>query len=182
MERPLVLIGPSGAGKSSLALELSHRGVVEVVPTWTTRPRRPDEPLGCVNHRFVDPFTFAAAEQRGMFAGTLELFGHRYGLPLLVAGPHGRRPAVVVRAVALGELRRRYRELEVVQVEAPPERIRATLAARGTTTTEFRRRFACLDEEVLAGRVLADHVVVNDTTVADLADRVEALTAGEVVR
>jgi guanylate kinase len=174
VQRPLVLIGPSGGGKSSLALELVHRRLVTVVPTWTTRPRRRDEHDGCVNHRFVTDETFDAAEAAGRFLGTCELFGHRYGLPVLEGE---RRPAVVARVGAVNALRRHRRDVVVVQVEAPPERIRATLAARGTTTSEFRSRFAAAYEEILSGRVVADRVVLNDTTVLDLADRVESVLA-----
>jgi ribose 1,5-bisphosphokinase PhnN len=164
MQPTLVIIGPSGSGKSTLATELARRGLVTVVPTWTTRPRRADERDGSPNHRFVDDATFDAVEAAGGFLGTAHLFGHRYGLPPVRGG--GRMPAVVARAGVLGLLRRHVHDPLVVQVEVPPAHLRRVLAERAETPARLRVAY----EELLVGRCVAGHVLVNDGSVDQLVD------------
>ena len=67
MSRPvLVVIGPSASGKSTAVRELHRRGVVRVHPTWTTRPRRPDESDGALEHRFVTDADVRRARRSGL--------------------------------------------------------------------------------------------------------------------
>ena len=93
MPRPvLVVIGPSASGKSSAVRELHRRGVVRVHPTWTTRPRRPDEGDGAPEHRFVTDTIFDDLEAAGFFLGTVCLPGlpYRYALPQVTGATTGR--------------------------------------------------------------------------------------------
>jgi len=180
MRRPLVIIGPSGSGKSSLVDGLVRRGLVTVTPTWTTRPRRSDEHTGSANHVFVDGARFDAVDRSGGFLGVATLFGHRYGLPPL-ADSTGTVPTVVARVGALDLVRRHLPDPVVVQVEASPARIRSALAARGTDPVEAGARLRAGYEELVVGRCVADHVVVNDGTLDDLIARVGALVTGEAV-
>ena len=76
MTRPvLVVIGPSASGKSTAVRELHRRGVAHVHPTWTTRPRRPDEGDGTLEHRFVTDAMFDELDAAGFFLGTVVLPG-----------------------------------------------------------------------------------------------------------
>jgi guanylate kinase len=128
----LAIVGPSGSGKSSLVRDLARRGEVQVIATFTTRPRRPDEPSDCPDHRFVTEEEFAEFAQSGTFMATGALPGlpYRYGLPKLCrrAGPI---PAVVLRAFVASELARRVPGLLVYQIEDRPDRIYPRLIERG---------------------------------------------------
>jgi guanylate kinase len=66
-DRLLVIIGPSGAGRSSALRLLHDQKVVEVTPSWTTRPLRNDESEDTLEHRFVDEATFKQKAGEGYF-------------------------------------------------------------------------------------------------------------------
>jgi guanylate kinase len=174
----LVVIGPSGCGKSSVVRLLAQRGILRVHPTWTTRPRRPDEAAGSLEHRFVDDAAFDALEAAGAFLDTVSLFGlpFRYGVPPISRSRDGRLDAFMLRAphvprcdLAIGAPR------TVVQIEADARRAADRLRARRTSDEEVQRRLADNERELVAGRGVADHVLVNDRTIEDLADELAAL-------
>ncbi|HVF33450.1 MAG TPA: hypothetical protein VM933_10490 [Acidimicrobiales bacterium] len=185
----LLVIGPSGSGKSTLVRTLAGAGHLRVHPTWTTRPRRPDEAAGSLEHRFVDDATFDRLQREGRFVDAVALFGlaHRYGLPPLDRPAHaddgcsrtGRLDTVMLRAPLVERFRRVFpdRPAVVVQVEDDPRRLRRRLLERGGTPDELAARLTDNRAEVLLGRRVADHVVVNDGTVDDLAARVLELVA-----
>jgi guanylate kinase len=168
----LLLIGPSGTGKTSVVTELVRRNLIAVTPTWTTRPRRPDEDGGCPNHHFVTEAEFSAREAAGLFLGTVELFGlpYRYGLPPLEVSIGGRVPAVVARASVVGAIAAHHSRHVIWQVEAPARRVRAAMVARRSSGAEIHARLRDLDAELAAGRALADRVFVNDGRLAAVVD------------
>ena len=171
----LVLIGPSGSGKSSLVRHLAGRELLRVHPTWTTRPRRPDEVHGSLEHRFVDDATFAAMTRAGAFLDTVELFGlpYRYGLRPIVRGDDGRIETVMLRAPLVPLFRRIVHEpAVVVAIEAEPVRLAQRLRSRGTGAEDVRNRLADNAREVALGRAVADVVLTNDATLDDLATAV----------
>jgi guanylate kinase len=176
----LVVIGPSGSGKSSAVRVLARRGIVRVHPTWTTRPRRPDEANGSLEHRFVDDATFDSLADSGAFQDTVRLFGlpHRYGLPPITPSTDGLVDVVMLRAPLVERFDRTVGPPRtVVQIEDGHARAAARLLARGTPAAEVFARLADNRREVTAGRAVADHVLVNDGTVDDLADRLTRLVA-----
>lgn len=72
----ITITGPTGSGKSTLAQALLAQGV-HLVPTWTTRPLRPEEEgRGDMIHVSAGEM----AEQEML--ETAEYDGHRYGTPL----------------------------------------------------------------------------------------------------
>ncbi|MEJ0073457.1 MAG: hypothetical protein WDN27_05265 [Candidatus Saccharibacteria bacterium] len=77
-----VLIGPSAVGKTTLAKRLADAGLVEVTPSWTTRPRRANE-ADDFEHLFCSEEEFDAALAAGRFLDTVQPFNDkaRYGLP-----------------------------------------------------------------------------------------------------
>ena len=168
----LLLIGPSGTGKTAAVTELVRRDLLAVTPTWTTRPRRPDEMAGCANHRFVSDEEFSAREADGFFLGTVQLFGleHRYGLPRPEPAEGRRVPTVVARAGVVPVIAAHLPEHVVWQVEAPAHRLAAVMKARRATTAEIDARLRGVTAEVEAGRALADRVFVNDGHLRDLVD------------
>jgi guanylate kinase len=171
----LIVIGPSATGKSSVVRELAARGAVAVLPTWTTRPARPDERAGTIEHRFVREDEFRALETAGFFAGTVQLPGlpYQYGLPHLPALRGVDVPIVLARAMFLAQLLPLVTRPLVYQVEAPAEDAYRRLVARGSHTREVRARFDCRDVETAMGRQRADRVFVNDGALTSLADAIE---------
>lgn len=177
----LVIIGPSGSGKSALVRHLAGPELLEVHPTWTTRPRRPDERFGSIEHRFVDEGTFDVLADAGFFLDTVELFGlpHRYGLRPIPPAGAGRIDTVMLRAPLVERFRRVVeRPVFVVAVEDRPARSAERLVARGTTGVELERRLADNRQEVGLGRRLADLVLLNDGTLEDLGRAVLAALSG----
>jgi guanylate kinase len=174
----LVVIGPSGSGKSTLVRLLHDHHVVRVHPTWTTRPRRPDEREGSLEHRFVDDATFDVLAETGCFLDTVAMFGlpYRYGLPPIAHSTDGRIDAVMLRASLVDRLTRVLpdRPLFVIQVEASPGRIHDRLSRRGGSPDERARRLEDNDCEARAGRAIADRVFCNDGSLAELVHSVKS--------
>jgi guanylate kinase len=181
----LLLIGPSGAGKSALAARLDADGLIATVPTWTTRPMRPDEvDAGSPNHRFVDEATFDALDAAGRFAGVVRLPGlpHRYALPRRLPAIRGRIPTVVARAPFVEAIRARFPAGRTLQIERPAGATLLALGARATSIEEVGARLRGAEAERLAGRLLAERVFVNDGSLDALVERVRsALPVGAAV-
>src|SRR5205085_5152790 len=151
-------------------------GLVDVRPTWTTRPIRPDEADGSLEHRFVTDAEFDRLKNAGFFLDTVEMFGlpFRYGLPRST----DRTTEVVMLRAALVE---RFRPLDpnfvVFYVEAAPSRIRARLQARGVSATDVAARLADNETERRIGRAVADEIFVNDASIDALVAHVAAAIA-----
>ncbi len=74
-----IISAPSGAGKTSLVKKLLETVPgVEVSISHTTRPRRPGEQDG-VDYYFVEPATFQALVQEGVFLEHARVFDYDYG-------------------------------------------------------------------------------------------------------
>jgi guanylate kinase len=170
----VVVIGPSGGGKSSVLRALYAEGLVSVHPTWTTRPPRPDERHGCLEHRFVAQHSFDSLCLRGFFIGTATPFGlpYRYGLPPLRRAAGGPADVVALRAVLAAGWTEQIGPVVVYQIEADPERASERLRRRGCGDHETSARLADNLLEVEAGRQVADRVFVNDGSLPDLVDSV----------
>ncbi|HXM56263.1 MAG TPA: hypothetical protein VOB72_12800 [Candidatus Dormibacteraeota bacterium] len=164
----LVVIGPSGAGKSTAIRALAAAGVVEVTPSWTTRPARPDELSRCVEHRFVTDGEFDELGRRRFFVATIRPFGlpYRYGLPAVRAPRPDAVALLMLRAPHISVLRRHYDRAVVYQVEDSRERVAARLLERGSV--ELGSRLRDYDAEVALGRATAVRVIVNDRDVVSL--------------
>lgn len=144
--------------------ELADRGAVQVHPTWTTRPRRPDEAGGSLEHRFVTEDEFDALEARGFFLDTVAMFGlpHRYGLPPLERIDRPPLHAVMLRAPLVERLAARIPDLLVYQIEDSADRSRQRLVQRGCDVDELAARLADNERELVRGRLVANRVFVND--------------------
>ena len=178
--RMLVVIGPSGSGKSTAVRFLARQGLLRVHPTWTTRPRRPDEREGSLEHRFVDDAAFDELVASGFFLDSVSLFGlpYRYGLPPIRRSDDGRVDTVMLRAPLVERFRRAVPDpLLVVQIEDDPLRVTDRLHRRAASTLELRCRLEDNERETAAGRALADRVLVNDGGLDELAEALEAAIA-----
>jgi guanylate kinase len=175
--RVLVFLGPSASGKSTVVRELHRRGLIEVTPSWTTRPRRADEQAETVEHRFVSEEEFTARQREGLFLETVTMFGlpYRYGLPAVGApGDHGRVPAIMVRAPLLPLVARHFPDHVAYQIEDRYERVPERLARRGGSDAELGTRLEGYEDERRQGRALTHRTFVNAGSVEELIDAVAA--------
>jgi len=172
--RYLIVIGPSGAGKSSVVRELHRRGAVVVRPTWTTRPPRPEELDGSVEHRFASEGEFDDLLHAGFFCQTGVIGGlpFRYGLPAFM--PRLARPVdtVILRARHVEQLTCLVPGAVVYQIQHQREQIAQRLRARGCSPSDFDARIRDNVVESIAGCQVAQRTFVNDGTVGRLTDLV----------
>lgn len=172
--RVLAVLGPSGSGKSTVVRELHRRGVIEVIPSWTTRPRREDEVDGSIEHLFVDDEEFTATQDAGYFLEVVQMFGlpYRYGLPAVPEPADGRVPAIMVRAPLMPLVARHFPGHVAYQIEDDYQRARERLARRVTAATDLGTRLDGFDEECRLGRQAAHRTFVNGGSVGDLVEAV----------
>jgi guanylate kinase len=172
----LIVIGPSASGKSTAVRRLRESGVVQVHPTWTTRPRRPDEGAGSVEHRFVTDAIFDELEATDFFLGTVTLPGlpYRYALPKLTLTDHGPIHTVMARAPFLDLFAAHFSDPLVYEIDDTVDRARQRLIERGSDATEIEARLARHDAEIEAGRKIAARVFLNEGTLDDLVGAIAA--------
>lgn len=169
--RVLAVLGPSGSGKSTVVRELHRRGVVEVTPSWTTRPRRDDEVDGSIEHRFVDDREFAARRDAGYFLEVVQMFGlpYRYGLPAVEPPAGGTVPAIMVRAPLMALVARHFPNHVAYQIEDGYQRAQERLGRR---PGDLGTRLDGFEEECRIGREAAHRIFVNQGAVGDLVEAV----------
>jgi guanylate kinase len=183
-DRLLVIIGPSGTGKTT-ALQLLHeKGVIEVTPSWTTRPPRDDEAEGTLEHTFLDEKSFKEKADAGYFLETARLFDlpYQYGLPKLEK-PEGSKAATVMLSAGLLPLMDKYyKNYTIYQIEDKPEKAAGRLQEREAAGHAMGSRFEDYQKEVADGRKRADRVFTNDGTLEELAGKIaEALIEDRLV-
>jgi guanylate kinase len=168
----LIFVGPSAAGKTTLARALNASGIVDLLPTVTTRPRRPDETFDA-DHRFVSDAEFDRLAARGEFiaSGAHSGLPYRYGLMAIDADC--RLPAVILRARHVVRVASAAGRLPLVyQIVTSEELATARLLARGCDPDEVRARHRLYAEEIRAGERVRQRVFVNDRSIAELVDEV----------
>lgn len=161
----VVIIGPGGVGKGTLVDRLladdrEATGRLWLSRSWTTRPRRANEPPDA--YTFVDTATFEAAIAEDRFVEWDEHLGHLYGTPKVELPPG--KDVVLEIDVNGAESIRRLRPDAVVVLVAPPsmEVLEQRLLARGDDADSVQRRLRRAVEELERGERIADHLVVND--------------------
>jgi guanylate kinase len=175
-DRLLVIIGPSGTGKTS-ALKLLHdQGVVEVTPSWTTRPPRDDEKGGTLEHRFVDEPTFTKKKDEGYFLDSAQMFDlpYWYGLPKIEKSEGSRVATVMLQASLLPLMDKYYTNYTIYQIEDKPEKAAQRLQEREAAGHAMGSRFEDYQKEIEAGRQRAQRVFTNDGSLEDLAGQIAA--------
>jgi guanylate kinase len=183
-DRLLVIIGPSGVGKTSALRLLHDQGVVEVTPSWTTRPPREDETDGTLEHTFVDEATFTQKADEGYFLDTAQLFDlpYWYGLPRLKKPEGSRVATVMLQASLLPLMDKHYKNYTIYQIEDEERKITQRLQEREAAGHSMGSRLDEYKQETAAGRERTDRVFTNDGTLEVLAGRIaEALIEDRLV-
>jgi len=173
----LVFIGPSGSGKSTLIRELHLREIVEVMPSWTTRPRREDEAGGDIDHRFVTDGEFSKLHDDGYFLEAIEMFGFRYGLPPISSPRNGRIPAILVRAPLLDLVSKHFPNHVIYQIESSLEAVSQRMEARQIPRSEMEGRLSAYADELALGRQICHRLFDTSDPLAEVADEVERAIA-----
>jgi guanylate kinase len=172
----LVVFGPGGAGKGTVVSAL-----VQEVPglwlsrSWTTRAQRASEPDDA--YVFVDRTTFEAKVAEEGFLEWAEFLDRLYGTPQ-PEPPPGMDVVLEIDLQGAKQVRDRHPDAVLVLL-LPPSRAdqEARLVRRGDPPDRVRERLEIAAREEDEGRLIADHVVVNDElsrAVAELAGIVEA--------
>lgn len=171
----LVIIGPSGSGKSTVIRLLATRGIIEVTPTWTTRPPRPGETDESIEHCFISDGEYSQRVDGGFFIESVRMFHlpYRYGLPRIPAPPPGRVATIMLRATLLPLAGKHYNNFHVYQVEDSAERIAHRLRERLAYGEELGSRLDDVETELAAGRNVANRIFINNNAIAPLATAIE---------
>lgn len=128
--------------------------------SWTTRPRRRDEPEDA--YFFTDRQTFEGHAGNGGFLEHAEFLGELYGTP--VPDPHpGLDLLLEIDLQGAAQIKEKFPDAVVVLLVPPSTEVQAQrLRLRGDEEESVTRRIEKGREEMESGAVLADHTVVND--------------------
>lgn len=166
----LLIIGPSGTGKSTLLRGLDSELNINIVPTWTTRPPRGDESNDS-EHIYATDDEFDAQS----FVATVEPFSlpYRYGLPVFRLS-NDTLTVIMMRADQAAQLKSRFSDAIIYQIEAPYSAVSDRLAARESSGETSGSRLDDYEKEQAAGRQIANRVFQNDQSPASLHNQVVA--------
>jgi guanylate kinase len=160
----LVIIGPSGSGKSTAIRQLHQEGLVESVPTWTTRPPRPDELKQGIEHMFIPESEFRKKEKQGLILETRQMFGlpYLYGLPVITKPKDDVVPLIVLRASLIPLLAKHYSNYAIYQIEDSFSHVQQRLTARTIHGEDIGSRLDNFEEEIAQGNKLAKRTFINN--------------------
>lgn len=156
-----MICGPGGVGKGTLASRLiSDLPGLRLSRSWTTRGRRATEAEDA--YVFVDRTTFLEAIEQKRFLEWAEFLGELYGSPT----PPVDDPDDLVLEIDIQgakTIKQLFPQAKVILVTPPsPKDLLERMEGRGDGQEKIRQRLALAAKELEEGRLLADHLVVND--------------------
>ena len=147
--------------------ELGKQDRVEVVVSFTTRPRRTNE-VDRVDYHFVEEGEFQRMVKRRQFLEWVEYDGHYYGTPgETVEGIVERGGVAVLEIERQGamEVKRRFPQAVLVLLKPPfPGELEKRLRSRGASGEFLSRRLALAEEDVALMDEIYDEVVTSTRT------------------
>lgn len=181
----IIIMGRAGTGKTSLVNELVNRGY-EKIKTCTTRPIRPGEEDG-VDYFFMSDEQFRKYMNNGVFAeikryettdgvwwyGTpkVDLLGS-YDKSVIILTPDGVRSVKPL-------LDSNNVDYKVILLGAKASLIKRRMVQRGDDMDEVIRRLQADETDFEDCSDIADYVISNDSSITELADKVENILEKE---
>ena len=159
----LVLSGPSGAGKDAVCDALSKTMLIDRLPAYTTRTRRPSEIEG-VHYRYVTRAQFEQLQSDAEFFDMVDVNGCLYGTPFqdFLDASRADNWFIISMAVRSALMLRKELKTTCVVYVLPPsrgEQIRR-LIHRGYSEFDAQARL-CDDPDETGLCLDADYIVVN---------------------
>jgi len=180
----VIISGPSGVGKSTIVRQLIRRygGKLRLSVSATTRRPRTGEVDGQQYH-FLSDEEFSRRRQAGEFLECVEVFGrgHWYGTlhsevrPSLAAGIW---ILLEIDVAGAGKVEEQYPgAIKLFIAPSSQQELENRLRSRNTDSEAAIERLLEVARHELAQAHTYDHVVVNDTVEAAVAEFVEILSA-----
>lgn len=170
--RLVLVVGPSGAGKDTL-INLARNACAGDPDIVFPRRVVTRQASAFEDNEEMNAVAFSKALADGCFALHWEAHGHSYALPRAIDDDIGAGRAVVVNVSrgVIDVLRRRYANVIVVAITAPPAILAARLAGRGRSSdADLGKR---LNRVIDGAEPVPDVTIVN---VGDAAEHAAVLT------
>lgn len=163
----LVVSGPSGVGKSTALARLGKQEHVEVVVSYTTRPRRHGE-VDKVDYNFVTDEQFQEMIAGDRLLEWVRYDGHFYGTPKRSVEKIVERGGVAVLEIerrGAMAVRSSFPQTVLVLLKAPfPEELERRLRSRGGSAEFLNRRLALAEQDTPIMDEVYDVVVTSTRT------------------
>lgn len=171
----LIIIGPSGSGKSTIAKKLVENNIINITPSWTTRPMRPSEKSSYnPEHVFVSQEEFEEMQSKNGFLEAVQLFNlpYWYGLPRVEQPDSGIIPAIMLRAPIVKLIEKHYPNHVIYEIHSPVEQLHNRLKSRQQLGDNLGTRLDDVSSEIELGNKLAHRVFVNDRDIEDIVSEI----------
>lgn len=173
----IVISGPGGVGKGTIVEQLLDRDpALWLSQSWTTRERRPGEPIDA--YHFTDAERFRAHVDADGFLEWVEFLDYLQGTPVPIP-PDGHDVVFEIDVHGARQIRERYVDALLVFVAAPSiaaqeERLRG----RGDPEEKIEARLAKAAEETAMASEIGMQFVVNDDLNRAITEIEELIEAG----